>query len=358
METTWRLKNSATGATVKQGGPYAKGSTTQVRDTFCLPNGCYIFEIFDSYGDGICCAYGNGAYSLTTASGQVIKNGGNFGASETTNFCLPIGSGGGSGNPTCINIDFKKFTVQPYGAGQDAGTHQVLNNGTELRVQNNAWKAITLMYNVSANTKIEFEFASTVEGEIHGLGFDNDNNISANRTFKLHGFQTWGILNFDTYPGDRTWRRFVIPVGQFYTGAFNRMFFVADNDTGTGTGDSYFRNIKVYEGSACQTLVDNSGGDGLQLPGYNNTPMPGLNLAVFPNPTSQELNLQFRCKESGDATLHIYNSLGQSLKTLAMQVYEGDNQERVTVADLPPGTYYVRIETRVNQLMSTFIVSR
>ena len=34
----------------------------------CLPDGCYDFVIYDSYGDGICCSYGIGSYTLTDDS--------------------------------------------------------------------------------------------------------------------------------------------------------------------------------------------------------------------------------------------------------------------------------------------------
>jgi Secretion system C-terminal sorting domain len=193
---------------------------------------------------------------------------------------------------------------------------------------------------------------------VHGIGFDNDNNISANRTFKLYGFQAWGILNYDTYPGDKTWRKFVIPVGQLYTGQFDRLFFVADNDSGTGTGDSYFRKIKIYEGTACQSLTDDNVSGALALPSTSTSLPEGINLNVAPNPASNEIKLSFRCKERGDATVQLYNIMGQKLKELPIAIYEGDNQERVNVADLPSGTYYVRIDTRVNQLISKFIVSR
>jgi len=40
----------------------------------------------DSFGDGICCGFGNGSYSLTVA-GTVVASGGDFGSTETTNFC-------------------------------------------------------------------------------------------------------------------------------------------------------------------------------------------------------------------------------------------------------------------------------
>ena len=39
-------------------------------------NECYSFIIYDSYGDGMCCMFGDGSYSVTDASGNTITSGG------------------------------------------------------------------------------------------------------------------------------------------------------------------------------------------------------------------------------------------------------------------------------------------
>ena len=52
---------------------------------FC-PGIQYEFTIFDAFGDGICCTYGEGSYSVTLA-GTEVAAGASFGASETTSFC-------------------------------------------------------------------------------------------------------------------------------------------------------------------------------------------------------------------------------------------------------------------------------
>lgn len=83
-ETTWQLTNSI-GMLVGSGGPYANSTTYNV-PVAITEDDCYIFTIFDSEGDGICCTYGNGSYSLTTSNNTVIKTGGAFGASEATLF--------------------------------------------------------------------------------------------------------------------------------------------------------------------------------------------------------------------------------------------------------------------------------
>lgn len=89
-ETKWDIKDAATGVIVAFGGPYTDftgGST--VNQTICLPNGCYNFNMYDAFGDGICCSYGNGSYQLTTGI-YYIAQGGAFGTVETTPFCIPF----------------------------------------------------------------------------------------------------------------------------------------------------------------------------------------------------------------------------------------------------------------------------
>lgn len=74
-ETTWNLKNSA-GATIAQGGPYSNSLGTLpalINQTINVPNNdCYVFTMNDSYGDGLCCGFGNGYYNLKTAQNVTI----------------------------------------------------------------------------------------------------------------------------------------------------------------------------------------------------------------------------------------------------------------------------------------------
>lgn len=89
-ETSWQIRSGST--VVASGGTYgsqADGSTLNVNVT--LPDGCYDFIISDAYGDGICCSYGNGSYSLSAGS-TVLASGGSFASSESTNFCLGASS--------------------------------------------------------------------------------------------------------------------------------------------------------------------------------------------------------------------------------------------------------------------------
>lgn len=140
-----------------------------------------------------------------------------------------------------------EYDVSSYGgSSQDiAGTVDVRDAGLSLFLEGNRWQKIDFPYTVTADTVIEFDFQSTVEGEILGLGFDNDLNVNSDKSFKIYGTQNWGISNFDTYSGSGA-THFIIPVGQFYTGNFQYLFFINDDDSSL-TSNSLYSNIVVYE---------------------------------------------------------------------------------------------------------------
>ena len=82
-ETSWQIE-LANGTIVAQGGGYAGTNATE---SICLDgNGCYTFIINDTYGDGMCCTYGQGSYALLRGN-DTIASGGEFQDSEETDFC-------------------------------------------------------------------------------------------------------------------------------------------------------------------------------------------------------------------------------------------------------------------------------
>ncbi len=92
-ETTWDIKSSS-GVGIASGGPYADGSVspqTPVTTTLSQDE-CYTFTIYDSYGDGICCSYGQGSYLVTDGNGYTLASGGQFSDEEKTQFRTEISS--------------------------------------------------------------------------------------------------------------------------------------------------------------------------------------------------------------------------------------------------------------------------
>lgn len=93
QETTWQLTDDGSQASIASGGPYPSQKNTLFSEdvSVCVGNN-YTFSIFDSYGDGICCGYGQGSYTVTL-DGVQVASGGAFGSSESTTFSTlcPLG---------------------------------------------------------------------------------------------------------------------------------------------------------------------------------------------------------------------------------------------------------------------------
>ena len=93
QETTWDIKNSL-GIAVASGGPYSVANQV-IQLTNTLPQAdCYTFTIYDAGGNGICCNNGTGVYEISSA-GTIIKQGGQFGSFESTEFWMEA--------PTSVN---------------------------------------------------------------------------------------------------------------------------------------------------------------------------------------------------------------------------------------------------------------
>jgi len=83
-ETSWEVTDNNSGSVVLSGDSYVDDTLYEIDE--CVPYGCYTFTILDSFGDGICCAFGQGSYSLTI-DGTLVGSGGDFGSDETIQFC-------------------------------------------------------------------------------------------------------------------------------------------------------------------------------------------------------------------------------------------------------------------------------
>ncbi|WP_442867108.1 S8 family serine peptidase, partial [Anabaena sp. CS-542/02] len=151
-----------------------------------------------------------------------------------------------------INGDSVLYPLSSYATEDRNGQFSITNNQTQLELKGNTWKKLDFgnNYTITANTILEFDFQSTIEGEIHGLGFDNDNVLSTNWLFKLSGTQNAGLGTFDNYVTGSGWQTYQIPVGNFFGGNFQYFVFSNDHDVSSPTGNGQFRNVRIYENVA------------------------------------------------------------------------------------------------------------
>jgi lysyl endopeptidase len=143
-ETSWEILQNGTVVT-SSNGLYPAGGTS-ISQAVCLAPGCYDFVISDDYGDGICCAYGNGSYSVSDAAGTSLAAGGTFTNSETTNFCLS-----GSG---VENVLDNTITLYPNPAQNEIQLIGALANST-LYIIDVAGNVVVSTKTPSANTKVD-----------------------------------------------------------------------------------------------------------------------------------------------------------------------------------------------------------
>lgn len=97
-ETTWKLFDP-NGTVIQQGGPYPNGQNSPVRTFNWTLNdlNCYRFEVYDAYGDGFCCSYGQGYYKLIS-NGQIIVQGGQFTSVDVKPFSVNTATAGVEAN--------------------------------------------------------------------------------------------------------------------------------------------------------------------------------------------------------------------------------------------------------------------
>ncbi len=154
-------------------------------------------------------------------------------------------------------VSFSDDQISSYGgSSQDRfGDAVVIEDGAGLSMTGNSWKDIPFPATISEDTVLEFEFRSDGEGEVHGIGFDSDEGLSPDRTFKVHGSQAWG-LDGGSYTGNGEWQTFRIPVGEFFTGDFTKSTFAHDHDVSGADVTSAFRNIRLVDTADTQVSAE------------------------------------------------------------------------------------------------------
>ena len=191
-----------------------------------------------------------GSFSISTLSlgshtitASVTDSGGLTG-SDSIGVTI-VESGGGD------FIDWNVTSTVAYSNQDGSGTIAVEDGGATFFMEGNRWRRTVDTYVVTSNTVIEFEFQSTSQGEIHGIGFDENDTLTDDvRIFQIYGTQNWGGANqtFDNqYTNVGAFQQYTIPVGDFYTGSAMHLVLVNDKDSGTPNNTSRFRNVRIYE---------------------------------------------------------------------------------------------------------------
>lgn len=83
-EVSWEIRNESN-VVVASGSGFGSNQA-YVEDVTGLSSGCHTLVVKDSYGDGFCCAYGNGSYRLRSNNTILYSGNGDIGSEERLPF--------------------------------------------------------------------------------------------------------------------------------------------------------------------------------------------------------------------------------------------------------------------------------
>ncbi len=270
----------------------------------------------------------------------------------------------------CVDIDINRQGLVSYAGNQDQGGFRIKDRRKTIIVFKNAWKAIPIEYDVTASTRLQFDFRSTREGEEHSIGLDNDLFITSGNRFKLFGVQNTGgaIRDFDNYDGSKDFKSYSIPVGRYYTGAMKYLFFVADNDARPDRGNSFFSNIVIFDDTnnngindECGTTLRLNAGDdddtfAESTGGLSSPESISEELILYPNPAKDQLNIDLKSYMDSDVQYSITTMTGKTIK----EGYFDNHHDRLETLDLKGwlnGMYLISIQVEGKKpLMKKIII--
>ncbi|MBK9514489.1 MAG: Omp28-related outer membrane protein [Flavobacteriales bacterium] len=191
-ETTWEATGPGGSPVYASGGPYTDATANGVRPQtpvlICVPdNTQLIVTVDDSYGDGMCCAYGAGGYSVLVA-GNEVASGGTFATTQSSS--VFIGSDLGLGT---LGLE----SVVAQGAVTISGT--VVNTGITPVT------GFTLSYSVDGGAAESTEISATLQpGDVYTYNHPTPWNATVgNHTLNvsISGMNSDGVANNNSYDG-------------------------------------------------------------------------------------------------------------------------------------------------------------
>ena len=290
-EITWVVQDDA-GNEVANGGPYVDFNTNIIQTDVCLPAGCYNFIIFDAFSDGICCEFGNGEYAIFDLNGNLLTSGdGKYSATETKNFA--------AGSNDC-------GTTPPPPPPADRCTAPIptnleyFNNITRVRIN---WDLVP--------------DADRYQIQYREEGFTNWSRVSTSRTRKT-------LRNL--FPSTNYEVRFRSRCPEGWTDYSPVYGFATLSGRLTEEGQE---NVATY-----QPIEFNK---------------------MYPNPTSNQLTLDYMLDIDGQVEVNVYDMLGRKVINQSLQQEEGQQKVPLNTADLLDGTYILQINTENQQIIRKFI---
>ncbi len=142
-------------------------------------------------------------------------------------------------------FDFSAAVISDFQPGvQDFGDYVLSPDGLALSQESQSWEQILGTFSIDADSRLRFDFSAEVEGEVHGIMFTNGETISEATALQFLGTQAWGLQAHNDYVSGSGVKSYDIPIGAYFTGDFDRLVFLTDDDALAGA-DSTWANVEL-----------------------------------------------------------------------------------------------------------------
>lgn len=325
-ETSWEITDGSNNV-VASGTGY--DNNTQYNIPACLADGCYTFTIYDSYGDGICCGFGQGDYEVLSPDGDVMGSGASFADDESFNFCLPF----------VVPVPVASFSAQT--TEICTGETVTFANASTPSTATFAWTFESGSPSTSSATSptVTYNSAGTFDVDLTATNSAGSDSQSSSDYITVHPTPSASVSTTgeNLWTGGDNGSATVTPSGGTGTYDYNwSATGIGNAATATGlSAGNYTVTITDDEGCSVTesfTIGSNVGINDLEL---------AEQISIYPNPTSDDLNIELPL-EGGINSVILTDVIGRTIQSVNLV---GLQRTSISFANMAEGIYYLNFYT-------------
>ncbi|HRI27687.1 MAG TPA: T9SS type A sorting domain-containing protein [Chitinophagales bacterium] len=332
-ETSFTITNQQ-GQTFYTGGGFSAFQTYNL--SYCLPMGCYIFTILDSYCDGM---DPGASYAVALPDGTVaVQGGGNFGCSQAYNFCVESSALIATIDTAYLQPCNLPGVVQFYGGNDGATTYNWQFEGgfPETSTEQNP----IIIYNQPGVYDVSLIVSNSLNTDTLML----TDYLTIYPALSLNGSITPAQTPNSTDGA----------IALLAEGAQSPYIYGWSN--GATTPDI----ANLAPGQYCVTLTAANGCTATAcytvgtVVGLPHSATGGSTIALYPNPASDAAWLLLQMPQPGSFTASIYDLPGRLLQRFPLEATtSGSHTFELPLQNLPNGVYLLTVESKDRQVAGT-----
>jgi len=338
-ETTWALLDDSENV-LYEGGPYDDSYENEIyTEAICLDStACYVFVLRDSYGDGLCCQFGEGGATITDTDGNVVMAlDGNFSTIAEQEFCARF---------ECkLEAEAFPSTVSEPGASDGSLFINVRNGIGEIEISIDGGLSFSTS---SLYTNLPEDTYDIVVRDAAGCVREFSIDLLTCRL--AADIDVTGESAVDADDG----ALFVDITDGFppFEYSINGGFTFQDEAEFTNLGAGRY-NLVVRDSLRCELvttiMIDITVGT-RQL-------TAGVDVEVFPNPAVDVVRMNVRGVEHSSSILPltIYDASGRPVMISNLTKYDDTYTGQLSLMSYPSGTYYVVIDEADIKLLQPIV---